>query len=48
MKFKLGDKVRVKDSSKVLHSQYRGRVGKITSVVFFDVYEYGYEVDFAP
>lgn len=48
MKFKLGDKVRVKDSSKVLHSQYRGRVGKITAVVFFDVYEYGYEVDFAP
>lgn len=48
MKFKLGDKVRVKDSSKVLHPQHRGRVGKITSVVFFDVYEYGYEVDFAP
>lgn len=48
MKFKLCDKVRVKDSSKVLHSQYRGRVGKITAVVLFDVDEYGYEVDFAP
>ena len=48
MKFKLGDKVRVKDSSKVLHSQYRGRVGKIVAVVFFAIYEYGYEVDFAP
>lgn len=52
MKFKLGDKVRVKDSSKVLrgwpHPQHRGKVGKITSVVFFDVGEYGYEVDFAP
>lgn len=48
MKFKLGDNVRVKDSSKVLHSQYRGRVGKITAVALFDVDEYGYEVDFAP
>lgn len=48
MKFKLGDKVRVKDSSKVLHSQYRGRVGKITAVALFDFDEYGYEVDFAP
>lgn len=48
MKFKLGDKVRVKDSSKVLHSQDRGRVGKITAVALFDVDEYGYEVDFAP
>lgn len=48
MKFKLGDKVRVKDSSKVLHSQYRGRVGKITGVALVDVDEYGYEVDFAP
>ena len=48
MKFKSGDKVRVKDSSKVLHSQYRGRVGQITAVALFDVDEYGYEVDFAP
>lgn len=48
MKFKVGDKVRVKDSSKVLHSQYRGRVGKITAVALFDVDEHGYEVDFAP
>lgn len=48
MKFKLGDKVRVKDSSKVFHSQYRGRVGKITAVALFDVDEHGYEVDFAP
>ena len=48
MKFKSGDKVRVKDSSKVLHSQYRGRVGKITAVALFDVDEHGYEVDFAP
>lgn len=48
MKFKLGDKVRVKDSSKVFHSQYRGRVGKITAVALFDVGEHGYEVDFAP
>lgn len=47
MKFKLGDKVRVKDSSKVLHSQYRGRVGKITGVALVDVDVYGYEVDFA-
>lgn len=47
MKFKLGDKVRVKDSSKVLHSQYRGRVGKITGVALVDVDAYGYEVDFA-
>lgn len=48
MKFKFGDKVRVKDSSKVLHSQYRGIVGKITVVALLDVDEYGYEVDFAP
>lgn len=48
MKFKSGDKVRVKDSSKVLLSQYRGRVGQITAVALFDVDEYGYEVDFAP
>lgn len=48
MKFKLGDKVLVKDSSKVLYSQYRGRVGKIVAVALFDVDEYEYEVDFAP
>lgn len=48
MKFKSGDKVRVKDSSKVLLSQYRGRVGQITAVALFDADEYGYEVDFAP
>lgn len=48
MKFKLGDKVRVKDSSEVLHSYYRGRVGKITGAALVDVDVYGYEVDFAP
>ena len=47
MKFKLGDKVRVKDSSEVLHSYYRGRVGKITGAALVDVDVYGYEVDFA-
>lgn len=49
MKFKLGDKVRVKESLK-LHGTYKygGRIGKIVTVALIDVDEYGYEVDSAP
>lgn len=49
MKFKLGDKVRVKDSLKLADTyKYRGRIGKIVTIALIDVDEYGYEIDTAP
>ncbi len=49
MKFKLGDKVRVKDTLKLADSyKYRGRIGKIVTIALIDVDECGYEIDTAP
>lgn len=49
MKFKLGDKVRVKDSLKLADTyKYRGRIGKIVTIALIDVDECGYEIDTAP
>lgn len=53
MKFKLDDKVRVKDNgwgsgNKPITTKCRGRVGKIVAVALIDIDEYGYELDIAP
>lgn len=49
MKFKLGDKVRVKDTLKLADTyKYRGRIGKIVTIALIDVDECGYEIDTAP
>lgn len=49
MKFKFGDKVRVKDSLKLADTyKYRGRIGKIVTIALIDVDECGYEIDTAP
>lgn len=49
MKFKLGDKVRVKDTLKLADSyKYRGRIGKIVTIALIDVDECGYEIDTVP
>lgn len=54
MKFKLGDKVRVKDelygSNSKIADKYkcRGKVGTVVTIVLSDKDEFGYEIDVAP
>lgn len=54
MKFKLGDKVRVKDelygrNSKIADKyKCRGKVGTVVTIVLSDKDEFGYEIDVAP
>ena len=54
MKFKLGDKVRVKDelygSNSKIADKYkcRGKVGTVVTIALSDKDEVGYEIDVAP
>lgn len=49
MKFKLGDKVRVKGTLKLADTyKYRGRIGKIVTIALIDVDECVYKIDTAP